>query len=108
MTHEHERAAYNGLATPRDLPKDEVVPYLLLRIVYQHFRDGILPRDTAEIFKKFICSWEQVRNQEKAALLRYALSNVFDQARQAGAAADWDTVWTLMMAYMSLPIARGA
>lgn len=44
---------------------------------------------------------------EKAALLRYAIANEFEQARQTGAGGDWDGVWALLMAYMALPIARG-
>lgn len=101
-----QKAAYNGLPPPADLPEEERAPYLMLCLIYRHFKADELPRETAEVFKTLVCDWEQVPNMEKAALLRYCLANELEQARASEAAGDWDTVWVLMMAYMTLPIAR--
>lgn len=103
MTHEHECAAYNGLAPPRDLPTDEVVPYLLLRIVYRHFRDGILPQTTAAEFKACLMEWLDCPVMERAALLRYGFMNEFERAR-GGAADAWKIAQQLAEAHFALPL----
>lgn len=107
LDHSAQTAAYNRLPCPSNLPEEERIPYQMLCLFYRHYREGILPRDTAQVFKTLVCDWEQVPNMEKAALLRYAIANEFEQARQTGTGGDWDGVWALLMAYMALPIARG-
>ena len=106
LDHNTQQAAWRGHSCPSALPEEERIPYQMLCLFYRHYREGILPRDTAQVFKTLVCDWEQVPNMEKAALLRYCLANELEQARASEAAGDWDTVWVLMMAYMTLPIAR--
>lgn len=101
-----QKAAYNGLPVPAELPEEEYAPYLMLCLIYRHFKAGELSREMAEIFKTLVSDWTAVPNLEKAALLRYCLANELERARQTGMGGDWNTVWTLMMAYMALPIAR--
>ena len=107
LDHNTQQAAWRGHSCPSTLPKEERIPYQMLCLFYRHYREGILPRDTAQVFKTLVCDWEQVPNMEKAALLRYAIANEFEQARQTGTGGDWDGVWALLMAYMALPIAHG-
>ena len=101
-----QQAAWRERTCPSTLPEEERIPYQMLCLFYRHYREGILPRDTAQVFKTLVCDWEQVPNMEKAALLRYAIANEFEQARQTGTGGDWNGVWALLMAYMALPIAR--
>ena len=103
MTHEHERAAYNGLAPSSNLPTDEVVPYLLLCIVYRHFRAGILPQTTAAEFKACLMEWLDCPVMERAALLRYGFMNEFERAR-GGAADAWKMAQQLAEAHFALPL----
>lgn len=103
MTHEHERAAYNGLAPSSNLPTDEVVPYLLLCIVYRHFRAGILPQTTATEFKARLMEWSDCPVMERAALLRYGFMNEFERAR-GGAADAWKIAQQLAEAHFALPL----
>lgn len=103
MTHEHERAAYNGLAPSSNLPTDEVVPYLLLCIVYRHFRAGILPQTTAAEFKACLMEWLDCPVMERAALLRYGFMNEFERAR-GGAADAWKIAQQLAEAHFALPL----
>lgn len=106
MENKHERAAYKSLPIPQDLPKEEHARYLMLCMIYRHYREGILVRDVAGEFKKLVCNWETGRTQDKAALLRYCIANAFEDATKQGQNADWGSVWTMMMEYMGLPIVR--
>ena len=103
MTHEHERAAYNGLAPSSNLPTDEVVPYLLLCIDNRHFRAGILPQTTATEFKARLMEWSDCPVMERAALLRYGFMNEFERAR-SGAADAWKIAQQLAEAHFALPL----
>ena len=71
LDHNTQQAAWRGHSCPSTLPKEERIPYQMLCLFYRHYREGILPRDTAQVFKTLVCDWEQVPNMEKAALLRY-------------------------------------
>lgn len=103
MTHEQERAAYNDLPQPPDLPTCEAVPYILLRVIYRHFREGILPQSTAAEFKKWVTRWNACPVMERAALLRYGFMNEFERA-QGGAADAWETARRLAEDYFALPL----
>ena len=109
MEYKHERAAYKSLPIPQDLSKEEHARYLMLCLIYRQYREGILERDVAEVFKKLVCNWEAGRSQDKAAVLRYCIANAFEDATklgQQGQNADWDSVWTMIMEYMGQPLAR--
>ena len=106
MEYKHERAAYNSLPIPQDLPKEEYARYLMLCLIYRQYREGILERDIAEVFKKLVCNWEAGRTQDKAAVLRYCIANAFEDATKQGQNTDWGSVWTMMMEYMGQPLAR--
>lgn len=88
-----------------DLPKEEHARYLMLCMIYRHYREGIPNGMSQGNSKKLVCNWETGRTQDKAAL-RYCIANALEDATKQGQNADWGSVWTMMMEYMGLPIVR--
>lgn len=97
MNRFHIKAAYTEQPLPPDLPESEQAAYIALTMIYRHYRENVLTRKQAQLFKEQLTDWAHCPPIERAAQLQYALAN--EWARGRNGADVWENLRILFIEY---------
>ena len=97
MTEQQITAAWNEQPFPLDLPENEQAAYIALTMIYRHYRENVLTRKQAQLFKEQLTDWAHCPPMERAAQLQYALAN--EWARGRNGADVWENLRILFIEY---------
>lgn len=97
MTEQQIAAAWNEQPFPLDLPESEQAAYIALTVTYRHYRENVLTRKQAQLFKEQLTDWAHCPPMERAAQLQYALAN--EWARGRNGADVWENLRILFIEY---------
>ena len=66
MTEQQIAAAWNEQPFPLDLPENEQAAYIALTMIYRHYRENVLTRKQAQLFKEQLTDWAHCPPMERA------------------------------------------
>lgn len=97
MTEQQTKAAWNEQPFPLDLPENEQAAYIALTGIYRDFRENVLTREQAQLFKEQLADWAHCPPMERAAQLQYALASEWERGRNG--ADVWENLRILFIEY---------
>lgn len=97
MNRFHIKAAYTEQPIPPDLPEHERAAYIALTVIYRCYRSGVLPKETAEVFKEQLVNWDTCPPMERAAQIQFAFANEVERGKEG--ADVWENLRILFIEY---------
>ena len=81
MTEQQIAAAWNEQPFPLDLPENEQAAYIALTMIYRHYRENVLTRKQAQLFKEQLTDWAHCPPMERRGCVgesAYSVHRVWD------------------------------
>lgn len=100
MTEQQIAAAWNEQPFPLDIPESEQAAYIALTGIYRDFRENVLTREQAQIFKEQLADWAHCPPMERAAHLQYAFAQEYQRGKDG--ADVLDNLFALFMEFGKL------
>lgn len=88
MTEQQIAAAWNEQPFPLDLPENEQAAYIALTMIYRHYRENVLTREQAQLFKEQLADWAHCPPMERAAQLQYAFAQEYQRGKDGAEVLD--------------------
>lgn len=97
MTEQQITAAWNEQPFPLDLPESEQAAYIALTMIYRHYRENVLTRKQAQLFKEQLTDWAHCPPMERAAQIQFAFANEVERGKEG--ADVWENLRILFIEY---------
>lgn len=97
MTEQQITAAWNEQPFPLDLPESEQAAYIALTMIYRHYRENVLTRKQAQLFKEQLTDWAHCPPMERAAQIQFAFANEVERGQEG--ADVWENLRILFIEY---------
>ena len=97
MTEQQITAAWNEQPFPLDLPESEQAAYIALTMIYRHYRENVLTRKQAQLFKEQLVNWDTCPPMERAAQIQFAFANEVERGQEG--ADVWENLRILFIEY---------